>query len=109
MFKLRKVIENLKRERDSLDRQVRYRRDQLKELDLEMKIKREDTEHLLRLKADRQDLDFWQQKDASQEEHRQEIAALKEAHADEIRELYQEILQRLPVVKVGLEGEANVS
>ena len=109
MFKLRKVIENLKRERDSLDRQVRYRRDQLKELDLELKIKQEDTEHLLRMKAERQDLELERAKDSIRDEYRETVDKLKEAHADEINDLYREILQRLPVVKVGLEGDANVS
>ena len=109
MLGLLKQVRALREEKDSLERSVKYRRDQLKELDLEMKIKQEDTEHLLRMKAERQDLELERAKDSIRDEYRETVDKLKEAHADEINDLYREILQRLPVVKVGLEGDANVS
>lgn len=102
--KLRAEIEKLKEE--------------LAEVKLQKKIEEEDIKHLVKLNEERQKLELERKKmeldnkktaevETIRDEYRDKMEQRLETEVTRTKEMYGEILQRLPSIKVRLKGEAG--
>ena len=107
---LQEEIKKLKKEKETLEGQLR-------KLKHEKKLEEEDIKHMVKMREERLELDFEKKVAANTKEKDDEIAKVKDQYRDkveeqlekratEIREMYDQILKRLPDVSVRLKGEA---
>ncbi|MGH7239668.1 MAG: hypothetical protein ACREHG_06335 [Candidatus Saccharimonadales bacterium] len=97
----------MKRERSTL-------KQELEDLKLKKKIEEEDIKHMVKMKIEQQDIEYEKKALALQREKDEEVAKVKDSYRDkvelqlekrgsEIKEMYNEILQRLPNITANLE------
>ena len=107
--KLKAQIKTLRQERLSLKTQV-------EDLKLSKKITEEDIKHMVRIKEERLKLEFQKKEMNIRAETANEVAAAKsvyqdklilnvEGQKDDIKEMYGQILERLPDINVKMRGK----
>ncbi len=105
---LRDQIKTLKKERNG-------RQDEIERLKLKKKIEDEDIKHMVKMKEEKLGLEFKKKEMDIEQEKQDAIAKVKDAYRDktekslvgqkdDIKEMYGQILQRLPDVNVNLKG-----
>ena len=109
--KLVTTIDTLRKERDDSEEEARKLRATVADLKHEQKITEEDIKHMVRIREEKLELDF-EKKNLERGRIQQEaIAAVKDEYRDKretqleaqnvvTREMYSEILERLPTVSV---------
>ena len=102
-------IKSLKRDRTRLKEEV-------EDLKLEKKISDEDIKHMVKMKEEKLSLDFKKKEMDIEQEKQVAIAEVKDQYRDkvektletqknDIKEMYQQILGRLPDINVKLKGD----
>ena len=106
--KLMDEIEELRKDRVRLKQEV-------EDLKLKKKIEEEDIKHMVRMKMERLDLEHQKKIQETEREKENEIANVKDKYRDKmelqlsketanIKEMYAQILERLPNVNLKLKG-----
>lgn len=109
------TFEDLTQERNRLERQVADLEKDLETLKHKKKIEEEDIKHMVRLKEERQEVEFQKRVLEIEAEKAQEIAAVKDDYrnklevrlqteVDNIKEMYGQILERLPDVNMRIKA-----
>ena len=108
-------IDRLLTETKELQTQKRQLKEQVEELKLAKKISEEDIKHMIRIKEKRLELEFKEKTMDTQAAQATAIAAAKseyqdkliknvEREKDDIKEMYGQILERLPNIGVKMKG-----
>lgn len=108
--KLKDQIKELKKSKEKGEKDLR-------ELQHKKKMEEEDIKHMVRMKEERMEVEQQKKIVELEKEKNEEIAKVKDEYRDkveqslekrgtEIKEMYDEILKRLPDVSVRLKGEA---
>lgn len=99
------------RELNSTKAELRRTKDQLEDVKLKKKIEEEDLKHLTKIKLEQTEIEFQKRVMAIEKQKDSEVMSLKQGYADKmqvrleketesIKEMYGQILQRLPDVNV---------
>ena len=119
MFKhkyLRQKVETLEKEIDILRTERLDLKDEVEDLKLKKKVSEEDMKHLVRMKEEKNEIERQKRINEIEIEKNNEVAAVKDGYRDKmekqleretqnIKEMYNEILKRLPNVNVKMTGE----
>ena len=108
-LELKEKVEKLEFDRDTL-------KEELADVKLDKKISEEDIKHMIRMKEEKNEIEFERQCMVKDRECETQIAEVKDGYRDKmeanlktqidnIKEMYGEILQRLPDVNVNLKGK----
>ena len=114
--KLKQDIYTLEDERDGLTDENRKVKDELAELKQKRKMEDEDIRHLVKIKEGKLDLEHQKRQVKLEGEQQQAIATVKDDYRDklestlqkqveDVKDMYGEILKRLPNVNVRLKGD----
>ena len=114
--RLKKEIEGLERERDEIVDQNRKLKDQLATLEQKRRMEDDELRHLVKMKEsqlniahEEKQLERDRAKDAeiakTKDQYRDKLEAFLQQQVKDIKEMYGEILGRLPNVNVRLKGE----
>ena len=109
--KLATTIEELEKERDASEDEARKLRATVADLKHEQKIAEEDIKHMVRIREEKLELQFEKKNVEREREQQEAIAFVKDEYRDKmevrlqtevnnIKEMYSEILMRLPTVSV---------
>lgn len=115
LAKLKREFAEVLQESVHLKSQLRTVKDELETLKLKKKIEEEDIKHLTKIKLEQGEIDFTKRTMALEKSKYDEIFRIKQEYADKlharleaeaknIKEMYSEILKRLPDVNVHLKG-----
>lgn len=107
---LEKEIEKLRKERMSL-------KDEVEDLKIQKKVSEEDIKHMTKMKEEKLDIAHQKNKLQLEQEKNEAVAKVKDEYRDKlekrletevtnIKEMYGQILERLPNVNMRLKGEA---
>jgi|SRR3990167_6928914 len=113
---LERQIESLEGERDSLTDRNRMLKDNLAELEQKHRMQDEDIKHLVKIKESKLQMEHDQKMLVMQREKDADVLKIKDAYRDkleaflqqqvkDIKEMYGEILGRMPNVNVRLKGD----
>lgn len=108
-------VDSLEREKDSLEAEVKRLKEEIQKLEVKRKIEDEDIKHMIKMKEERKDLEYERKVAEIEASKAEEIAAIKDEYRDKIeqqletqkddmKEMYGEILKRLPDMSVRLKG-----
>lgn len=108
-------VDSLEREKDSLEAEVKRLKEEIQKLKVKRKIEDEDIKHMIKMKEERKDLEYERKVAEIEASKAEEIAAIKDEYRDKIeqqletqkddmKEMYGEILKRLPDMSVRLKG-----
>lgn len=114
--RLKRDIQKLENERDVLTDENRKVKDELAELKQKRKMEDEDIRHMVKIKEAKLDIDHQKRLLEVDREKEQAIAQVKDQYRDkmetflgkqveDIKQMYGEILGRLPNVQVRLKGD----
>lgn len=114
--KVKGEFETVLRERDCARSQLRKVNDDLEDLKFKKKIEEEDIKHLTKIKLEQGEIDFTKRTMQIEKEKDAAVMTLKQEYADKlqarienevknIKEMYSEILKRIPDVNVRLKGK----
>ena len=96
--------------------ELRKTKEELEDVKLKKKIEEEDIKHMVKIKLEQNEIEFQKKIITSDKEREAAIHIVKQEYADKmqarlekevvsIKEMYREILQRIPDVNVRLKGE----
>lgn len=116
LTKLQDEFEVVLSERNRATSELRKVKDELEELKLKKKIEEEDIKHLTKIKLEQNEIEFTKKVMQVEKTKDSEVMNLKQQYADKlqvrlenevknIKEMYSEILKRIPDVNVRLKGE----
>ena len=99
-----------------LKKEIRKLKDELEDLKLKKKLEEEEIKHLIKMREEESEIKFERKVAEVERKKQDEIAALKDefrntlekflaTKSDDIKEMYGEILQRLPDINVKLKGD----
>ena len=111
-------IDTLKAAKKALEREKLSLTEEVAQLKLKKKIEDEDIKHMVKLKEERQEVECQKKELTMEKEKSDAIAEIKDQYRDktegqlekrgtEIKEMYGEILARLPNINVGLGGKTT--
>ena len=109
-------ITTLESERDTLNDENRKVKDELAELKQKRKMEDEDIRHLVKIKEGKLDLEhqkkrvelegkFQAEKAVVKDEYRDKLESTLQGQIKDVKQMYGEILKRLPNVNVRLKGD----
>jgi chromosome segregation ATPase len=125
MFGMKLVSENTARKLEQYENEIKSLREKknglemdIEKIKLEKKNEMEDTKHLVKLRDEKRELEFERKEMNIESEKEREVASVKDEYRDKmeeqlanetknIKEMYGQILERLPSIKVGLKGDAG--
>lgn len=113
---LKEERDDLKNELNDLREEIVELKTEVKEKELEYKVAEEDIKHMVRMKEERQELELEKKKMELERAHQEAVAAVKDQYRNKLetqlkqetvnmKDMYSEILKRLPDVNVKLRGE----
>lgn len=116
LTKLQGEFETVLGERNSATSELRKVKDELEDLKLKKKIEEEDIKHLTKIKLEQNEIEFTKKVMQVEKTKDSEVMTLKQEYADKlqvrlenevknIKEMYSEILKRIPDVNVRLQGK----
>jgi chromosome segregation ATPase len=118
MFGNRKEIVTLKERVTELDNTIEGKERKIRDLEQEAKHADEDIRHLVKINEEKNDIELERKKVELEGEQQKAIAAVKDDYRDkveknletrntELKDMYGQILARLPEIKVKLDGLAG--
>lgn len=113
--KLEKELEDLKSEHDLKEKEVKRLKEELEELNLKKKMSEEDIKHMVKIDQERRDIEYQKKVMELEVKKNAEIERVRNDYRDKtekqletqvanMKEMYKEILGRLPDVNVRLKG-----
>lgn len=116
VLSLEQYIEKLKADRDRLEDENHTLKVNVRDLKLQKKTEHEEIKHMITMKEGRMDLEFDKKqvvKDRARDEeikkvrnqYRDKVESNLEKRGAELKEMYSEILTRLPDINVSLRGK----
>lgn len=108
-------LDKLIEEKKSLEKDVKRLKEEVEDLKLKKKISDEDIKHMVKLKMEAVDMDYKKRELVLEKKTVDEIAKVKDSYRDKheaqlsketdnIRQMYAQILERLPNVNVRMKG-----
>lgn len=115
MFKKKKTDDELVVERDRLEKEVRSLKDELATIKHQKKLEEEDIKHLVKIRQEQLEIEHQKKIQACEMEKQTAVASAKDEFRDkledmlktqvkDIKEMYAQILKRLPDVNVRLKS-----
>lgn len=115
MFKDRRAIKELKNQIENLRDSVRKAKDELADTKHQKKMEDEDIKHMVKMAKEKHEIEFQKKVMALEKDKQCAIATVKDEYRDKlekrlqtevdnIKEMYGQILERLPNVNANLKG-----
>jgi len=105
-----------KSQEETLKSEIRKLKEEVEDLKLKKKIEEEDIKHMVKIKEEALEIDYKKKELDAEREKEKEIASVKDTYRDkletflqnqvkDVKEMYGQILKRLPDVNVRLKGD----